>query len=73
MLENKEIILELGTQEVKTEAQEETLPADIPNEIVKEYQEAAGLSEAEKQMVEEFSEKIDLRDSAIVLQYGAAC
>ena len=73
MLENKEIILELGTQEVKTEAQEETLPAEIPNEIVKEYQEAAGLSEAEKQMVEEFSEKIDLRDSAIVLQYGAAC
>ena len=73
MLENKEIILELGTQEVKTEAQEETLSADIPNEIVKEYQEAAGLSDAEKQMVEEFSEKIDLRDSAIVLQYGAAC
>lgn len=31
------------------------------------------LSEAEQQKVEELSQKIDLRDSSFILQYGAAC
>ena len=33
----------------------------------------AGLTEEEQRMVDEFSQKIDLTNSAIVLQYGAAC
>lgn len=36
------------------------------------YLSDANLSEAEMQMVDEFSTKIDLRDSNVVLQYGAA-
>ena len=30
------------------------------------------LSEAERKMVDEFSQKIDISDSTVVLQYGAA-
>ncbi len=36
------------------------------------YLSDANLSDAEKQMVEDFSTKINLRDSNVVLQYGAA-
>ena len=36
------------------------------------YLEDANLSEAEKKIVQDFSEKIDLKDSGIVLQYGSA-
>ena len=36
------------------------------------YLSDANLSEAEKQMVEDFSTKINLRDSNVILQYGAA-
>lgn len=37
------------------------------------YMDDVVLSESEQQMVEDFSKKIDLRNSDIVLQYGAAC
>lgn len=37
------------------------------------YMEDVVLSESEQQMVDDFSKKIDLRNSDIVLQYGAAC
>ena len=73
MLEKKEIVLELGTPALTLENQSELPAVTVPEEIEKEYQEAAVLSESEKKMVEEFSEKIDLHDSALVLQYGAAC
>ena len=36
------------------------------------YLEDANLTEAEKKIVDDFSEKIDLKDSGIVLQYGSA-
>lgn len=36
------------------------------------YLSDANLSDAEKQMVEDFSTKINLRDSNVILQYGAA-
>jgi len=37
------------------------------------YPEQTNLTKAELQMVDEFSKKIDLRDSSVVLRYGAAC
>ena len=37
------------------------------------YMEDVVLSESEQQMVDDFSKKIDLRNSDIVLQYGATC
>ena len=37
------------------------------------YMEDVVLSESEQQMVDDFSKKIDLRNSDIVLQYGTAC
>ena len=43
-----------------------------PEPAAPAYLEDANLSEAEKKVVDEFSEKIDLRDSGIVLQYGSA-
>ena len=45
---------------------EEAKPAVEPEPL------DAGLSPEEKKAVDEFSEKIDLRNSAVVLQYGAA-
>ena len=45
---------------------EEAKPAVEPEPL------DSGLSPEEKKVVEEFAEKIDLRNSAVVLQYGAA-
>ena len=47
-------------------AQEEKKPAVEPEPM------DAGLSPEEKKAVDEFAEKIDLRNSTVVLQYGAA-
>jgi len=72
MLEtNEPIILELGApkEDIKASVLME-IPA--PKEIDAGYLEKTGLTEAEQRMVNEFAEKIDLKDSAIVLQYGAA-
>lgn len=74
MSENTEMIqLELGntTMTVKTESGIDLLP---PVEAaVDVYADQAGLTEAELKAVDDFSEKIDLKDSGIVLQYGSAC
>ena len=48
-------------------AQEETKPEVIPVQMDENL-----LSDAEKQAVEAFSKKIDLTDSQMILQYGAA-
>ena len=74
MSENTEMIqLELGdtTMTVETESGIALLP---PVEAaVDVYADQAGLTEAELKAVDNFSEKIDLKDSGIVLQYGSAC
>ena len=69
---NEMITLELGTEQPAV--QEPAVPAEIPplKDITAHYLEQANLSEAEQKMVADFSEKIDLKDSGIILQYGAA-
>ncbi|MBU5436212.1 toxic anion resistance protein [Pseudoflavonifractor sp. MSJ-37] len=54
-------------------------PAAKPGQMTEAEREAAAvkldesrLSEAERKMVDDFAQKIDLRDSNVVLQYGAA-
>ena len=68
--ETKPITLQLdGGEEVPTvEAVSLPTPAEAAETVP-----AVVLTEEETQMVAEFAEKIDLRDSAVVLQYGAAC
>ena len=52
----------------------ETAPAiPLPEEIDAEYLNQINLTEEELKTVDDFSGKIDLNDSAIILQYGAAC
>ena len=75
MTENTGMIeLQLGTA-AETAVETIELPAAAPTmeAITDIYTQQAGLTEADLKTVDEFSEKIDLRDSAIVLQYGAAC
>ncbi|MBQ3132252.1 MAG: toxic anion resistance protein [Clostridia bacterium] len=71
------IQLELGDTAMTVAAEPETieLPAVAPTleAVMDIYTQQAGLTEAELKAVDEFSEKIDLKDSGIVLQYGAAC
>ncbi len=76
MLEsNEKITLELGLPSEAPEITEPAVPVEIPElkEIDAEYLSQINLTEEEQQMVDDFSTKIDLNDSAIVLQYGAAC
>jgi len=78
MSENTGMIqLELGDAAMTVAAEPETieLPAAAPTleAVMDIYTQQAGLTEAELKAVDEFSEKIDLKDSGIVLQYGAAC
>ena len=68
--ETKPITLQLdGGEEVPTAA---AVSLPTPAEAA-ETVPAVVLTEEETKMVAEFAEKIDLRDSAVVLQYGAAC
>ncbi|MBR5291471.1 MAG: toxic anion resistance protein [Clostridia bacterium] len=70
------IQLELGDTAVAVqEPQTIELPAVAPTmeAVMDIYTQQAGLTEADLKAVEEFSEKIDLTDSGIILQYGAAC
>lgn len=77
------ITLELGIENaVPAEIVNDPVLADaVPVEIVipetvtvpADYFEKTALTPAEQTMVDEFSQKIDLSNSAIVLQYGAAC
>lgn len=77
MSENTGMIqLELGDTAVAVqEPQPIELPAVAPTmeAVMDIYTQQAGLTEADLKAVEEFSEKIDLTDSGIILQYGAAC
>ena len=77
MSENTGMIqLELGDTAVAVqEPQTIELPAVAPTmeAVMDIYTQQAGLTEADLRAVEEFSEKIDLTDSGIILQYGAAC
>ncbi|MBQ1787684.1 MAG: toxic anion resistance protein [Erysipelotrichaceae bacterium] len=76
MTENEEkIVLTLGEEEVKEEVQEEEEKdlATLPVADVVGYSKLddSGLSAEEKQMVEEFSKKIDITETNSILQYGA--
>lgn len=70
MFETKEPIkLELGIEEPMAEAPALPTAQQTEAEILQE----TALTPEEQQAVNEFCEKIDLHNSAIVLQYGAAC
>lgn len=68
---NEKITLELGVPELEV-ITEETVEIPEQKDITEHYIESMNLSEEEQKMVEDFAEKIDLNDSAIVLQYGSA-
>ena len=73
MAENKEkITLELGVPELTVEPTTEIVEIPEQKDITVHYLENTKLTEAEQKMVDDFSEKIDLNDSGIVLQYGSA-
>ena len=73
MHENKETItLELGVPELTVEPTTEIVEIPEQKDITAHYLENTKLTEAEQKMVDDFSEKIDLNDSGIVLQYGSA-
>jgi len=67
---NEKITLELIPSD-QTKTEEITIP--LPQEIDAEYLNQINLTEEELKTVDDFSGKIDLTDSAIILQYGAAC
>ena len=66
---NEKITLEL----IPTEEPQEEITIPLPQEIDAEYLNQINLTEEELKTVDDFSGKIDLNDSAIILQYGAAC
>lgn len=73
MAENKETItLELGVPELTAEPIAEIVEIPEQKDITVHYLENTKLTEAEQKMVDDFSEKIDLNDSGIILQYGSA-
>ncbi len=63
------ITLELGLSETEPAPQ---TAAPAPQEVEAAYLQELNLSPEEQKMVDAFSEKIDLNNSAIILQYGAA-
>ncbi len=69
-VENTSIELQLPTAEAVPAAEPVVLP--IPEEAAAAVPQVV-LTPEEQQMVADFAQKIDLRDSAVVLQYGAAC
>ncbi len=70
--ENKPITLELGIAD-PMETAAEPAPVPAPEQLEAEYLQKTPLSAEEQKMVADFCEKIDLHNSAIILQYGAAC
>ncbi|MBR5070603.1 MAG: toxic anion resistance protein [Oscillospiraceae bacterium] len=78
MAENNGISLELPTPTLDpTTFEEATLTPIVaaPEETsaVTDYLSDANLTEEEKKAVEEFSQKINIKDTNVILQYGAAC
>ena len=69
-VENTSIELQLPTTGDAPVAEPVILP--IPHEAAEAVPQIV-LTPEETQMVADFAKKIDLRDSAVVLQYGAAC
>ncbi len=69
-VENTSIELQLPTTGDAPAAEPVILP--IPKEAAEAVPQIV-LTPEETQMVTDFAKKIDLRDSAVVLQYGAAC
>lgn len=69
--ENKPITLELGIE--ASMAVEEPAFMSAPKQLEAEYLQKTPLSAEEQKVVAAFCEKIDLKNSAIILQYGAAC
>jgi len=69
---NEMITLELGTEEPAVEQSVVATPLAVQKDITEHYLEQVNLSESEQKMVTDFSEKIDLKDSGIILQYGAS-
>lgn len=67
------IKLELGTPELTLESQAQAPVIPEQKDITEHYLEEQKLSPEEQAQVDSFSEKIDLNDSVIILQYGAAC
>jgi len=67
------IELELVLPEVTPEQALEPIALPAEQDFADMCLQEVGLSEAELKAVDEFSEKIDLKNSGIVLQYGAAC
>lgn len=66
-----ELTLETPTFTLESEPEQASLPAK--KALMDAFLEKTPLTEAEQMMVEDFSQKINIRDSGIVLQYGAAC
>jgi len=66
---NEKITLEL----IPSNEPKEEIAIPLPQEIDAEYLNQINLTEEELKTVDDFSDKIDLNDSAIILQYGAAC
>ena len=78
MAENNGISLELPVPTLDpTTFEEATLTPIVaaPEEAsaTTDYLSDANLTEEEKKAVEEFSQKINIRDTNVILQYGAAC
>lgn len=72
-MDDNMIKLELGTTELTLHSEEAVPAVSATKELTAHYLEQQTLSPEEQQQVDAFSEKIDLHDSAIILQYGAAC
>lgn len=72
-MKDDSITLELGTPELTLQMEDDVPTVPAPKELTEHYLEQQTLSPEEQQQVDAFSEKIDLHDSAIILQYGAAC
>ncbi|MBQ9845154.1 MAG: toxic anion resistance protein [Oscillospiraceae bacterium] len=66
---NEKITLEL----IPSNEPIEEIAIPLPQEIDEEYLKQINLTEEELKTVDDFSGTIDLNDSAIILQYGAAC
>ena len=68
-----ETIEKITLELIPTEEPQEEITIPLPQEIDAEYLNQINLTEEELKTVDDFSGKIDLNDSAIILQYGAAC